>query len=78
VQINGREYRIKKRTIQIKWQHRAYKTKENKAKTKHNMFWTPLYANKDKSYGTQNIWTHNMITQKSKRISNTDPTRNPG
>jgi hypothetical protein len=27
-----------------------------------------LYANKDKSYGTQNIWTHNMITQKSKRV----------
>jgi len=28
--------------------HRVHKTKKNKAKTPHNMSWTPLCANKHK------------------------------
>ena len=28
------------------WQHMVHKTKKNKAKTQHNMCWTPLYVNK--------------------------------
>ena len=46
--MNVREYRRsnQKRTIQRNWQHRVHKTKKNKAKTQHNMCWTPLYANK--------------------------------
>jgi hypothetical protein len=35
-------------TIQRNWQHGVHKTKTNKAKTQHNMCWTPLYANKEK------------------------------
>ena len=27
---------------------RVHKTKKNKTKTQHNMYWTPLYANKQK------------------------------
>jgi len=30
------------------WQHSAHKQKKNKAKTQHNMCWTPLCANKHK------------------------------
>jgi hypothetical protein len=33
--------------------------------------WTP-------QHGTQNIKTHNLTTQKMKKISNTDPTKNRG
>jgi len=29
-------------TIQRNWQHRVHKTKTNKAKTQHNINWTPL------------------------------------
>ena len=28
-------------TIQRNWQHRVHKTKKNKTKIQHNMFWTP-------------------------------------
>jgi hypothetical protein len=35
-------------TIQRNWQHRAHKTKENKAETRHNPCWTPLCAYKHK------------------------------
>ena len=31
--------------VQKKWQHRVHKTKKNKAKTQHNICWTPLCAN---------------------------------
>ena len=31
-----------KLTIQRNWQHMVHKTKKNKAKTQHNMCWTPL------------------------------------
>jgi hypothetical protein len=34
--------------IQRNWQHRGRKSKTNKPKTKRNMCWTPLYANKQK------------------------------
>jgi len=37
-----------KRTTRGNWQNRVHKTKTNKAKTQHNMCWTPLYANKHK------------------------------
>ena len=42
--INVREYLRgnQKRTIQRNRQHRVHKTKKNKAKTHHNMCWTPL------------------------------------
>ena len=49
LKINVREYRRsnkKKWTIQRHWQHRVHKTKTNKAKTQHNMCWTPLCASK--------------------------------
>ena len=44
--INVREYRRgnQKKEIQRNWQHRLHKTKKNKAKTQHNMCWTPLYT----------------------------------
>jgi hypothetical protein len=35
-------------TIQRNWQHRDHKTKTNKTKTQHNMWWTPLYVSKHK------------------------------
>ena len=35
-------------TIQRNWQHRVHKMKKNKAKTQHNMCWTPLCARKNK------------------------------
>ena len=43
--INAREYRRGNQswTIQRNWQHRVQKTKNFKAKTQHNMCWTPLY-----------------------------------
>jgi hypothetical protein len=46
----NREYRSGnlKWTIQRNWQHKVHKTKKNKAKTQHNMCWTPLYASKHK------------------------------
>ena len=46
-QINVREYRPgnQKWTIQRKWENMAHKTKKNKTKTQHNMFWTPIYPN---------------------------------
>ena len=46
--INAREYRSdnEKWTFQRTQQHRTHKTKKNKTKTKHNMYWTPLYVNK--------------------------------
>ena len=80
------------------------KTKKNKAKTQHNMCWTPLFASKHKKvyktfafpqttggkekpnivvirkvpqtsqHRTQNVKTHNRTTQKTKKISNTNPT----
>jgi len=34
--------------IQRNWQHRVYQKTKVKAKTQHNMYWTPLYANKYK------------------------------
>ena len=37
------------------------------------MCWTPLYAKKHKSHGTQNI-----KTQKTKKMSNMHPTNKPG
>jgi hypothetical protein len=42
--INVREYRRgnQKWTIQRNWQHMTDKTQKNKAKTQHNMCWTPL------------------------------------
>jgi len=48
--IKFREYwrGNQERTIQRNWQHRVHKTKKNKAKPQHNMYWTPLYANKHK------------------------------
>jgi hypothetical protein len=52
--------------------------KQNKNTTQHNMCWTPLYANKHKSHGTQNVKTHNRTTQKTKKMSITDPTKNSG
>jgi len=39
---------LKKLTIQRNWQHMVHKTKTNKTKTQHNMWWTPLHANKHK------------------------------
>jgi len=30
------------------WQHRVHKTKTSKTKRRHNMCWTPIYANKHK------------------------------
>ena len=47
---NAREHRRSKQewTIQKNWQHRTHKTKKNKAKTQHNMCWTPPYASKHK------------------------------
>ena len=51
----------------MNWQ----KTKKNK--TQHNMCWTPLYTNKHKSHGTQKVKTHNRTTQKTKKMSSTDP-----
>ena len=47
--INVREYRMGnlKWTIKRKWQHRAHKAKTSKAKTQHNMCWTPLCATKN-------------------------------
>ena len=33
------------------------------------MCWTPLYVNKHKSHGTQNVKTHNRTTQKAKKMS---------
>ena len=46
--MNVREYRrdIQKWIFQRNWKHRAHKTKVNKTKTKPNMCWTPLHANK--------------------------------
>jgi hypothetical protein len=46
-QINVREYRRDNQTwtIQRNWQHRVHKTKKNKAKTQHNICWTPLITN---------------------------------
>ena len=35
------------------------------------MCWTPLYANKHKSHGTENVKKHNRTTQKTKKMSNT-------
>ena len=48
--INARENRRGNQnwTIQKNWQHMVNKTKKNKAKTQHNIWWTPLYANKHK------------------------------
>ena len=48
--INVREYRRgnQKWTIQRNWQHRAHKTKINKAKTQQNICWTPPCVNKHK------------------------------
>jgi hypothetical protein len=45
--INVGEYRRgdKTWTIQRNWQHRVHKTKKNKAKTQHNICWTPLITN---------------------------------
>ena len=45
--INVSEYRRgnHKWTIQRNWQHVVHKTKTNKRKTQHNMFWTPPYTN---------------------------------
>ena len=45
-----REYRRgnQKLAIQRIWKHRVHKMKKNKTKTQHNMYWTPLYANKHK------------------------------
>ena len=37
------------------------------------MCWTPLYTNKHKSHGTQKVKTHNRTTQKTKKMSSTDP-----
>ena len=50
VQINVGEYQRgnQKWKIQRNWQHRVHKTEKNKTKTRHNMCWTPLYANKHK------------------------------
>ena len=39
------------------------------------MCWTPLYANKHKPHGTQNVKTHDRTTQKTKKMSNTDTTK---
>jgi len=39
---------IKKWTVQRNWQHRVHKTKKDKAKTEHNMCWTPPCASKHK------------------------------
>jgi len=48
--INVREYRRdnQKWAIQRNWSNMVHKTKKNKTKTQHNMYWTPLYANKYK------------------------------
>ena len=45
--INVGEYRRGNTTwtIQRNWQHRVHKTKKNKAKTQHNICWTPLITN---------------------------------
>jgi hypothetical protein len=56
-----------KKAIQRKWQHRVQKTKKNKTKTQHNMYWTLLWANKHKSHGTQNVEIHNRTTQKHRK-----------
>ena len=46
---NVREYqRSNQIRIQQKWQHSVHKPKKNRTKTQHNMFWTPLCANKHK------------------------------
>ena len=39
------------------------------------MCWTPLYANKHKPHGTQNVKTHDRTTQKTKKMSNTDTSK---
>jgi len=36
------EVAITKWTFKINWQHRVHMTTTNKAKTQHNMYWTPL------------------------------------
>jgi hypothetical protein len=41
------------------------------------MCWTPLYVNKHKPHGTQKVKTHDRTTQKNKKMSNMDPTKNP-
>jgi len=48
--VSVREYRRGNETwtIQRNWQHRVHKTNKSKAKTQHNMCWTPLCANKHK------------------------------
>jgi hypothetical protein len=48
LKVRGCQRGTQKRTIQRNLQHRAYKTKRNKTKTKHNMCWTPLHAKKHK------------------------------
>ena len=35
-------------TLHRNWKRRVHKTKKNKTNTKHNMCWTPIYANKHK------------------------------
>jgi hypothetical protein len=42
------------------------------------MYWTPLFANKHRAHGTQNVKTLNRTTQKTIKKSNTNPTKNPG
>jgi len=55
--INVREYRKgnQKWTIQKNWQHRVHKTKDNKKRTQHNMYWTPLYSKKKHKQRKQDI-----------------------
>jgi len=42
VKINIRERR-RSNTMQRNWQHMVRKTKKNKAKTQHTVYWTPLW-----------------------------------
>ena len=42
------------------------------------MCWTPLYENKDKSYGTQNVTACDWTTQKTTKMINSDPTKTQG
>jgi len=41
------------------------------------MCWTPLYANKHTSHGTQNVKTHNSTKHKTKQMTTTEPTKKP-
>jgi hypothetical protein len=42
------------------------------------MCWAQIYTNKHKSHGIQNVRTYNRTTQKTKKMSNTDPTKKQG